>query len=121
MACAFRSARKRSNVMPLWHAAPPRGAGAAVAATPGLAAGAAVGLSGAAIGLAGTAAGWADACCGPHASVKKMAPGKNRVVENFRMRLPIRCRSFLPSPRGDPPGEGEGKAHFKGDEDTRQA
>jgi hypothetical protein len=77
--------------MPLWQAAPPRGAGAAVA---GLAVGAAAGLAGAAIGLAGAKAGWADACCcGPHANVRKMAPkknrAKNRAVEWLRMWLPV--------------------------------
>src|SRR5882757_4403455 len=96
-ACCLRSARKRSNVMPLWQAAPPRGAAVWVGVAAGLAAG---GLAGAAVGLVGAGKGWADACCGPHASVKKMAPGKNRVVENFRMRLPIGGLSFLPSRGG---------------------
>jgi hypothetical protein len=73
--------------MPLWQAAPPRVAGAAVAA--GLAVGAAVDLGGAAIGLPGTAAGWAAACCAPHANVRKMAPRKNRADEWLRMRLPV--------------------------------
>ena len=86
-ACCLRSARKRSNDMPLWQAAPPRGAAAAT--------GAAAGLAGAAVGLGEAPAGWADTCCGPHSSASKAAPTRIRVIEGFRMRLPIDGVCFL--------------------------